>query len=113
VATGVSGLPTDEIVALFASDGVIEMPGADPVEGAEALRAAYQGWASRKPQLHLVANTVITSWSQNEATAASDVAFLQQGESGWAVRLVGRYGDTLHRHDGRWRFRRRITTFRP
>jgi hypothetical protein len=58
-----------------------------------------------------VTNTVITSRTEDEATAASDVAFLQRGESGWAVQLVGRYEDTLHRRDGAWRLHRRSTTF--
>jgi len=102
---------TDDVVALYTSDGVVEMPGTDPVEGHDALRAAYKGWAPAKPQLHLVANTVITSWTENEATAVSDVVFFQRGESGWAVQVVGHYDDTLRLQDGAWRLRRRKTTF--
>ena len=102
---------TDDIVALYTSDGVVEMPGTDPIEGHDALRAAYKGWEPTKPQLHLVANTVITSWTENEATAVSDVAFLQRGESGWAVQVVARYDDTLRHQDGEWRLSRRKTTF--
>jgi hypothetical protein len=83
----------------------------DPVEGHEALRDAFKSWAPTQPQLHLVTNTVITSRAEDEATAASDVAFLQRGESGWAVQLVGHYDDTLRRRDGAWRLHRRSTTF--
>jgi hypothetical protein len=39
------------------------------------------------------------------------VVFLLQGESGWAVQLVGRYRDTLHCEDGTWRFHHRAATF--
>jgi hypothetical protein len=28
-----------------------------------------------------------------------------------AIQLVGRYHDTLHQHDGTWRFHRRAATF--
>jgi ketosteroid isomerase-like protein len=104
---------TDDLVELFCPDGVAEIVGSGTFEGHEAIRAAYAGWAPKRPQLHLVANTLITSSSEDEATAASSVVLLHRGESGWAVRLVGRYDDTLHRHDGVWRFRRRVTTLVP
>jgi ketosteroid isomerase-like protein len=104
---------TDDIVGLFCPDGVAEIVGSGTFEGHDAIRAAYAGWVPEQPQLHLVANTVITSWTENDATATSAVAFLHRAESGWAVRLVGRYDDTLHRHDDGWRFQRRVTTFVP
>lgn len=56
-------------------------------------------------------NTVVTALGPDEATAASDVAFLQRGESGWAVQVVGHYDDTLRRVDGTWLLRRRRTTY--
>ena len=101
----------DDLVALFTSDGVSEIAGVGTFEGHEALRAGYAGFVPTRPQLHLVSNTVITSWTADEATAISDLAFFQRGSSGWAVRIVGRYQDTLRRHEGAWRFRRRVTTF--
>jgi uncharacterized protein (TIGR02246 family) len=102
---------TDDIVALYTPDGVLELPGMDPVEGHDALRETFKGWAPTQPQLHLVSNTAITSWTRDEATAVSDVAFVQRGESGWAVQVVGRYEDTLRRHEGAWRLQHRSTTF--
>jgi ketosteroid isomerase-like protein len=104
---------TDDLVELFCADGVAEIAGSGTFEGHDAIRAAYAAWVPKQPQLHLVANTVITSWTGDSATATSTVAFLHRGESGWAVRLVGRYDDTLHRYDGGWRFHRRVTTFVP
>jgi ketosteroid isomerase-like protein len=103
---------TDDIVALYAPDAVLEMPGAAPVEGHDAIRAAFAGWAPTRPQLHLVANTVVTSSTGHEATASSDVVFLQRGGSGWAVRVVAHYDDTLRWHDGAWLLCRRKTTYR-
>jgi uncharacterized protein (TIGR02246 family) len=102
---------TDDIVALYTQDGVLEVPGAELIEGREALREAYQGWAPSLPQLHMVTNTVITSWTGEAATAASDVAFIQRSESGWAVQVVGHYEDTLKQEDGAWLFQHRKTTY--
>ena len=83
-------------------------------EGHTALRAAYAKWKPRRPQRHLVLNTLVTDWTSLEATAISDLVFLLQGDSGWSVQVVGRYTDTLvHDVDGNgtWRFRRRAATF--
>jgi hypothetical protein len=102
---------TDEVVATFCPDGVCEIPGMGTHEGHEALRAAYTKWKPRQPQRHLVVNTVVSEWSDREATAVSDVVFLLLEDSGWSVKLVGRYDDVLHHDDGTWRFHRRAATF--
>ncbi|MFD9396765.1 nuclear transport factor 2 family protein [Streptomyces sp. NPDC060000] len=102
---------TDDVVALYTPDAVLELPGTDPLQGHDTLREAFKGWAPTQPQLHLVTNTVVTSAGPDEATAASDVAFLQRGESGWAVQVVGHYDDTLRRVDGSWLLSRRKTTY--
>ena len=49
--------------------------------------------------------------TDDEAEAISDVVFVLQGKAGWAIQLVGRYHDTLHRDGGTWRFHRRVATF--
>ncbi|NEB02868.1 nuclear transport factor 2 family protein [Streptomyces sp. SID13726] len=102
---------TDDIVALYTPDAVLELPGMEPVEGYDALREAFKAWEPAQPQLHLVTNTVVTATADGGATATSDVAFLQRGETGWAVQLVGHYDDTLRLHEGAWRLHRRSTTF--
>jgi hypothetical protein len=102
---------TDDIVALYAPDGVLELPGADPVAGHDALREAFKGWAPSQPQQHMVSNTVVTSSSKDGATAVSDVVFFQRGEAGWAPLVVGRYEDTFRHADGTWLFQRRVTTY--
>ncbi|MFI1050130.1 nuclear transport factor 2 family protein [Streptomyces griseoruber] len=103
----------DDIADLFVPDGVAEIAGVATFEGRDAIREGYAAFAPTLPQLHLTANTVVTSFTEEEATAVSDLAFLQRGESGWAVALVGRYDDTLRLRDGVWKFRRRVTTFQP
>ena len=98
---------TDDVVATYCRDGVFEMPGTGTFEGHDALRDAYTGWKPRAPQRHLVVNTVVTDWHDQEANAISDVVLIVKGESGWAIQFVARYHDTLHYDDGTWRFRAR------
>ena len=104
---------TDEVVATFCPDGVCDIPGMGTHQGHDALSAAYAGWAPRRPQRHLVLNTLVTEWSDGEARATSDVVFLLRGEDGWNVQLVGRYEDVLHRDGDTWRFHHRAAEFVP
>jgi len=104
---------TDDVVALFCPDGVAEIAGQGSFAGHDAIRKAYGGFVPKRPQLHLMGNTVVTSWTEDTATAVSNLVFFGHGASGWTVQLVGRYDDTLHRHDGKWLFHRRVTTFLP
>ena len=107
---------TDDVVATYCPDGVFEMPGLGTFEGHEALREAYAGWVPRLPQRHLVVNTHVHDWRDDEAAAVSDVVLIVKGDGGWAVQFVARYHDTLHRDSGEaggsddrggWRFHRR------
>jgi len=102
---------TDDVVATFCADGSVEIPGMGTHVGHDALRAAYSGWKPRRPQRHLVLNTLVTDWDDHEATAISDVVFVLQGDAGWAIQLVGRYRDTLHHDDDAWRFHQRVAEF--
>ena len=102
---------TDDVVATFCPDGVCDIPGMGTHEGHDALHEAYARWKPRRPQRHLVVNTLVTDWDDDEASAISDVIFILQGDAGWAIQLVGRYNDTLHYDEGTWRFHRRAATF--
>ena len=102
---------TDDVVATFCVDGVCAIPGMGTHEGRDALRAAYAKWMPRRPQRHLVLNTLVTQWSDDEASATSDVVFIVEGDDGWAIQLVGRYHDTLRNEAGAWRFQRRVAEF--
>jgi hypothetical protein len=102
---------TDDVVATYCPDGGCEIPGVGTHEGHDALRAAYARWTPRRPQRHLVVNTLVTEWDDHEAVATSDVVLLLRGDAGWVVRAVGRYHDTLHHRDGTWRFHRRAAEF--
>ncbi len=102
---------TDDVVATFCPDGACDIPGMGTHVGHDALRSAYSRWTPRRPQRHLVLNTLVTDWNDREATAISDVVLLLKGEPGWAIQIVGRYHDVLHHQDGTWRFHRRAATF--
>ena len=102
---------TEDVVATFCADGQVDIPGLGTHEGHDALRAAYAKVEPKWNQRHLVLNTSITDWNEHEAHALSDVVFLLQGDSGWDVKMVGRYEDTLRNEDGAWRFQRRKATF--
>jgi uncharacterized protein (TIGR02246 family) len=102
---------TEDIVATFCSDGVVEIPGLGTHQGHDAIREAFSGLKPRLPQRHVVVNTLVTDWSEAEAAAVSDLLFFQKGESGWSVQLVGRYTDALEHRDGAWRFRQRSMEF--
>ena len=102
---------TDDIVATFCPDGEIDIPGMGTHAGHDDLRAAYAKWKPRQPQRHLVVNTLVTEWDDYRAIVISDVVFLLQTESRWAVQVVGRYHDTLHFYEGTWRFHRRRAEF--
>jgi ketosteroid isomerase-like protein len=102
---------SDDVVATFCVDGAIEIPGMGTHQGHAALREAFSTWKPRRPQRHLVLNTHVTDWNDDEARASSDVIFILKGEDGWSIQLVGRYHDVLHQADGRWRFHRRTADF--
>ena len=102
---------TDDIVATYCPDGSCDIKALGAHEGHEALRAAYAKVVPTMPQRHVVTNTLLTEWNADEATAVSDFLFLTRGESGWKVRLVGRYRDTLHWTEDGWRFHRREGDF--
>ena len=99
---------TDDVVATFCADGVSEIAGQGCYAGHDALRAAYSKWTPRRPQRHLVLNTLVTDWNDHEAHAVSDVVMILPGSSGWSIQFVAKYHDTLHRAEGEWRFHRRV-----
>ena len=102
---------TDDVVATFCPDGGCDIPGLGAHQGHDALREAYARVAPRRPQRHLVLNTLVTDWNDDEASAVSDFVFLLQRDGSWSIQLVGRYHDTLHHDGGTWRFHRRAGTF--
>lgn len=102
---------TDDVVATYCVDGSCDIQALGAHQGHDALRAAYAKVVPRAPQRHLVANTRVTEWSQEQASAVSDFVFMVPADSGWRVMLIGRYHDTLHREGDKWRFHHREGSF--
>jgi hypothetical protein len=102
---------TADVVATFCPDGSVDIPGLGAYEGHDALHDGYATWQPKRPVRHVVANTLVTEWNNDEARATSDVIVLVQGDAGWAIQVVGRYHDTLHHDDGGWRFHQRRAEF--
>jgi uncharacterized protein (TIGR02246 family) len=100
----------DEMVALFADDGVLETPDGQEHHGREAIRAFVTGTqtqlaaATISPLIrHHVANLRIAMSGPDDATgAAYFFVVTQRGPDHW-----GRYRDRYVRRDGRWRFAHR------
>jgi hypothetical protein len=102
---------TDDVVATFCPEGVVDIPGLGAHEGHDAIRAAFAAVEPRSPQRHLVLNTLVTDWDGDRADAVSDLVFAVKGERGWSIAMVGRYHDTLHRAGDTWRFHTRRAEF--
>jgi hypothetical protein len=102
---------TEDIVETFCADGSADIPGTGLIEGHDSLRAAYARWKPRRPQRHVIVNTLVTSWSDTDATVSSDVLFMLKGDAGWSTQMVGRYADVFHCVDGAWLIHRRVATF--
>lgn len=102
---------TEDVVATFCPDATVVIPGYDVLAGQDAIRTAYEGMVPRRPQRHVVVNTLVTV-DVETASATSDLLVLGKGgESGWAVRLVGRYRDELRLTGEGWRFAARTLEF--
>ena len=103
---------TDELVALFCADGTADIAGVGTFQGHDALRTAYAGMVPTTLQVHMVANTEVTSWTEEEATAVSDFVLVQRGSSGWRIPVTGRYVDTFRKAPkGSWQFFSKTVTF--
>ena len=101
----------DEMAALFAVDGVLEVKGEQAIVGRDAIVEFLNGVQrdvvalSDVPMLrHYAMNVTITVASPHEATAAS--SFLVIAESG--LDHWGRYRDRLVPADGGWQFAHRL-----
>ncbi len=102
---------TDDIMALYTADAVLEVPGMGVYEGADAIRAAWDDWKPKGLQRHMPVNIVITGWDDKEARATTDVVFLAQREAGWSVQIVARYHDVFRPVDGKWLISRRADEY--
>lgn len=100
----------NELVALFADDGVLETPDGQAHRGRAAIHAFLTGTktdlaaAATTPLIrHHVSNLHIATVGPDEATgAAYFLVVTQHGPDHW-----GRYRDRYIQRDGQWRFAHR------
>lgn len=101
----------DEVVALYAPDGLMTRPTAPdtPIVGHPELLAAFTSRPPRKTQ-HVCANIVVNVEDADTASATSAMLLFTAPDQ---LPLVGTYRDRFTRIDGRWLFaeRRGALTF--
>jgi hypothetical protein len=101
----------DELVSLFAADGVLDIGGRDPIVGRDAIHAFLTGTkaslaaASTRPFIrHLVASIDIDLQDREHASARSYFFVItERGPDHW-----GRYRDDLVRREALWLFQHRV-----
>ncbi len=103
----------DEVVALYAPDGLMTRPTApdQAIVGHEALLAAFNARAPRTTQ-HVCANIVVTVETPDTASATSAMLLFTGADT---PPLIGTYSDRFVRLDGTWLFseRRGALSFQP
>ena len=59
-------------------------------------------------------NTYITEWGDDPGrTPRATSSFVLKGDLKWAIEIVGRYHDVLHRDEAVWRFHSRSRRSSP
>jgi hypothetical protein len=106
--------------ALFADDGVLVRPGAEPLCGPEAIAASYRTRPADRITRHMISNSLITLHSASRAAGVSSVLLwstkrsLPEGAFGRladARQIVGEFEDELSLIHGAWRISSRIARF--
>ena len=98
------------VAELFADGRIQAAPGV-VYEGAEQVHAMYDGavrlYADGTPRSHHVTTNVTVTVAGDGATATARsyyTVFQQTDDLPMQAIIAGRYHDTFHRVDGRWRF---------
>jgi SnoaL-like domain len=96
----------DRLGEIFTPDVVYDMSavGVETFEGIEAIRSAALQLGPGNPVAHHVTNIVISGEGDGQVTALSKGLMLRADGTLASVTHL----DTLRRHDGGWRIRRRV-----
>lgn len=120
-AAGADTGDADALAMLFTEDAVLVRPGAQPLHGREAIRAAYAQRPAGRITRHLVANSLVELDASGQAHARSYV-LLWTGAAGdpdgpagrpaQARQMVGEFDDRfLCLPDGQWLIQHREARF--
>ena len=109
------GEQLDRYLACFCEDASWEMPGAPPVRGTEAIRAAAEerrrgGGVGPGSHTRHVITTQRVEVRGDEATSDSYFLFYTQTASRPQLERMGRYQDSLRRTGQGWKLARRLIT---
>ncbi|MBV7477631.1 nuclear transport factor 2 family protein [Pseudomonas sp. PDM31] len=97
---------TTGFAALFATDGVLSLPGKQCVGHTEIeqwLQATLKAGKAR----HLFMNPLIEVTSPIHASGSMDMLVLRAGDSGWALAATLRYTDRYVHTEQGWKFAER------
>lgn len=110
----------DDFAALFAEDGVLVRPGAQPLQGRAAIAESYRSRPPGRITRHLVSNTLVVLASPTAARASSCV-LLWSGRASDAAgpfgrpaherQVVGEFDDRFVLTPQGWRIARRSASF--
>jgi len=110
----------DRLADLFADDGVLTRPNAEPLHGRDAIRQAYAQRPADRITRHLVTNTRVDVESSTRARAHSYVllwaasaadAAGPQGRPAQPRQLVGEFDDRFSLTPQGWRIAQREARF--
>lgn len=105
---------------LFTADAVLERPNSAPIQGREAIRAAYAERPVDRLTRHLVTGTLVTPHGDTEASARSLVLLWSgslkdppgpAGRPAASRQVVGEFHDRLVRTPEGWRIAARQALF--
>lgn len=108
------------LAELFAEDGLLVRPNAQPMQGRDAIRRAYEQRPADRLTRHIVTNTVVEVESASLASALSYVLLWTgciSDEAGTFGRLaqprqvLGEFNDRFMLSDSGWRIARREARF--
>lgn len=109
------------LALLFAEDATLTRPNAEPLQGREAIRRAYEQRPAGRITRHLVTNTLVEPESETSARALSYVLLWTAksadaagpwGRPADARQLVGEFEDRFSRTpEGRWLIQQREARF--
>ncbi|NML18830.1 nuclear transport factor 2 family protein [Azohydromonas caseinilytica] len=108
------------LAQLFAVDGVLVRPNAQPLQGRDAIQAVYAQRPAERMTRHLVTNTLVEVESPTSARALSYVLLWTgssadpdgpQGRRAQGRQLVGEFEDRFTREPEGWRIKHRDARF--
>lgn len=95
----------EAVVACYAEDAVLWLPGAPEARGSKAIREAYAGMLSANTVTDVsISDTHYETWQDLSLGWGHFVLALQPKQGGAPTIMGGRFLDVAKRIDGKWRY---------